>query len=76
VPVRILVAFFAKLKVYRFWGGEGLFAELLRILEKVGATGRARCVSVERAVIVAPSGWKVSCWVVGHGVAGASLRGG
>jgi len=36
VPVRILVAFVAELKLYRFWGGEGLFAEFLRILEKMG----------------------------------------
>jgi hypothetical protein len=26
--------------VYRFWGAEGLFAELLRILEKVGVPVR------------------------------------
>jgi HEAT repeat protein len=37
VPVRIVVAVFAKLKMYRIWVGKGLFAELLGILEEVGA---------------------------------------
>lgn len=39
VPGQILIAFVAKLKRYGFWPGEGRFAELLRILEKEGATG-------------------------------------
>jgi hypothetical protein len=34
VPSQILVAVVAKLTLYGFWGGEGRFAELLRILEK------------------------------------------
>jgi len=33
VPDQILIAFFAKLKLYGFWRDEGLFAELLKILE-------------------------------------------
>jgi hypothetical protein len=39
VPNQILIAFVAKLRLYGFWRGEGRFAELLRILEKDGATG-------------------------------------
>ena len=39
MPGQILIAFVAKLRLYGFWRGEGLFAELLRILEKDGATG-------------------------------------
>jgi hypothetical protein len=39
VPGQILIVFVAKLRLYGFWRGEGLFAELLRILEKDGATG-------------------------------------
>jgi hypothetical protein len=39
VPNQILIAFFTKLKMYGFWRGEGLFAELLNILENPGATG-------------------------------------
>jgi hypothetical protein len=35
VPVRIVVAMFAELKVYRIWVDKGLFAELLGILEEV-----------------------------------------
>jgi hypothetical protein len=38
VPGQIVIAFVAKFMVYKFWRGEGLFAELLRILEKGGAT--------------------------------------
>jgi hypothetical protein len=38
VPNQILIAFVAKLTVYVFWRGAGLFAELLRILEKDGTT--------------------------------------
>jgi hypothetical protein len=30
----MLVAFVARLRVYDFWRGEGVFAELLRILDK------------------------------------------
>ena len=41
VPGQILIAFVAKLKLYGFWRFEGLFAELLRILEKSGADGLA-----------------------------------
>src|SRR5205814_8637578 len=47
----------AELRVYRFWTGDGLFAELLRILEKHDATRLAprrahgawsqRCVAVQ-----------------------------
>ena len=36
VPDQILIAFLAKLRLYGFWRGAGLFAELLRILEKMG----------------------------------------
>jgi hypothetical protein len=39
VPGQILVAVVAELTVYRFRGREGLFAELLRILEKEGEPG-------------------------------------
>jgi len=39
VPGQILIALFAKLRLYGFWRGEGLFAELLRVLEEGGATG-------------------------------------
>jgi hypothetical protein len=39
VPDEILIVFVAKLRLYGFWLAEGLFAELLRILEKDGATG-------------------------------------
>jgi len=39
VPNQILIAFVAELTVYVFWRVEGLFAELLRILEKDGTTG-------------------------------------
>jgi hypothetical protein len=39
VPHRILIAYFPKLRVYGFWFGEGRFAELLKTLEKDGATG-------------------------------------
>jgi RHS repeat-associated protein len=38
VPVRIVVAYFAELRVYGFWGVKERFAELLRILEEVWAT--------------------------------------
>ena len=34
MPGQIVVAVVAELRVYRFWGGEGRFPELLRILEK------------------------------------------
>jgi hypothetical protein len=33
VPNRIVIAFVAELRLYGFWGREGCFAELLRILE-------------------------------------------
>ena len=36
VPGRFVVAVVAELRVYGFWGCEGRFAELLRILEKRG----------------------------------------
>ena len=36
VPDQILNAFVAKLRLYGFWGGEGVFTELVRILEKMG----------------------------------------
>jgi hypothetical protein len=36
VPGRIVVVVVAELRVYDFWGCEGSFAELLRILEKNG----------------------------------------
>ena len=39
MPGQILVAVVAELTVYRFRGCDGLFAELLRILEKDGAAG-------------------------------------
>ena len=39
MPDQILVACFPELRVYGFWGGKGHFAELLKILEKEGATG-------------------------------------
>jgi hypothetical protein len=35
VPVRIVVAYFAKLDLYGFWAVEELFTEFLRILEKI-----------------------------------------
>ena len=38
MPGQILIAFVAEFRLYGFWGGDGLFAELLRILEKDGAT--------------------------------------
>jgi hypothetical protein len=38
VPVQILIAFVAKLRLYGIWSDEGPFAELSRILEKGGAT--------------------------------------
>jgi hypothetical protein len=41
VPGQILIAFFAELALYGFRRVEGLIAELLRILEKDGATGLA-----------------------------------
>jgi hypothetical protein len=34
VPGQVVVAVVAELRVYGFWGCEGRFAELLRILEK------------------------------------------
>jgi hypothetical protein len=49
VPNQILIAFFTKLKMYGFWRGEGLFAELLRILENPDATalgGSARTLPI------------------------------
>src|SRR6202040_1951332 len=39
VPDQIVIAFVAKLKLYGFWRVEGLFPELLRVLENDGATG-------------------------------------
>jgi hypothetical protein len=36
VPGQIVIAFVAKLTLYKFRGSEGRFAELLRILEKDG----------------------------------------
>jgi hypothetical protein len=36
VPGRIVVAVVAELMVYGFWGCDGRFAELLRILEEKG----------------------------------------
>jgi hypothetical protein len=38
VPGQILIAFVAKLRLHGFCPAEGLFPELLRILEKEGAT--------------------------------------
>jgi hypothetical protein len=38
VPGQILIVFVAELTLYGFWGVDGQFAELLRILEKDGAT--------------------------------------
>jgi hypothetical protein len=38
VPDEILSAFVAELTLYGFWVAEGLFAELLKILEKDDAT--------------------------------------
>ena len=55
VPGQILIAFIAKLRLYRFWRGEGLFAELLRILEKDGTTGLG--------------GSRRALWIVGIGLA-------
>ena len=43
VPNQILVAVVAKLKVYGFRGGEGMIAELLRVLENDGATDLVSC---------------------------------
>ena len=51
VPGQILIAFVAKLTLYGFWPGEGRFAELLRILEKDGATGLARPATARRGVL-------------------------
>jgi hypothetical protein len=38
VPDQIVSAFFPNLKLYGFGPGEGRFAELLKTLEKAGAT--------------------------------------
>ena len=58
VPGQILIAFVAKLKLYGFWRGEGRFAELLRILEKDGATGLGGWQRAVRIVgIGGPVGW-------------------
>ena len=40
MPDQILIAFFPELRLYGLWGDKGHFAELLKILEKEGATGR------------------------------------
>jgi hypothetical protein len=53
VPGQIVIAFVAELKVYEFWRGRRLFAELWRILEKKGA--------------LVGSVWQRAVWIVGIG---------
>ena len=60
MPGQIVIAFVAKLKLYGFWRGEGRFAELLRILEKDGATGWVRQRAVRMVAAVEPIGWHSS----------------
>lgn len=60
VPYQILVAVFPKLSLYGFWPAEGCFAELLRVLEEVGATGLG--------------GWSGALLIVGIGPASASVH--
>ena len=50
VPDRIVVAFVAKLRLYGIWFEKRLFAELLRILEKSGATALGSWVDTSRMV--------------------------
>jgi hypothetical protein len=63
VPGQIPIAFVAKLKVYGFWRGEGLIAELLKILENQGATGLG---GSAQAGILLGSDWRVGPCRVRH----------
>jgi len=82
VPGQILIAFVAEFRLYGFWGGDGLFAELLRTLEKDGATElgtrsarggsmesvESIGVAWERAAIFGSAGMAFSFWFVGLGI--------
>jgi YD repeat-containing protein len=61
VPVRILIAFVAKLMLYGFCHSGSRFPELSRILEKPGATGLGGSPGVSRNVAIGPANQRSAC---------------